>query len=156
MPLDLDERRCRCGRPLDTLGDHRAACSTVGLLPRRAVPLERAWARVCREAGGRVKAHRYLNDMNLPSVDSCDSRRLEVVVSGLPLHHGAQIAVDATQVSPLGRTGRAHPRTHWRDGAALERAVRKKEDKYPELLRARRCRLLVTGQEVDGRWSEEA
>ena len=24
--LDLDERLCRCGRTLDWLGDHRAAC----------------------------------------------------------------------------------------------------------------------------------
>ena len=32
LPLDLDDRRCKCGGLLDSLGDHRAACSTVRLL----------------------------------------------------------------------------------------------------------------------------
>ena len=59
QPLDLDWCKCKCGQPLDALGDHRAACSTVGVLAARAVPLERAWARVGREAGGRVKTNVY-------------------------------------------------------------------------------------------------
>ena len=118
----------------------------------RAIPLERAWARVCREAGGRVKTNSYLRDLNLTGVHTTDERRLEVVVSGLPLHHGAQVAVDATLVSPVGRSGKAHAKTHWLDGAALARAARKKqEETYPELLHSRRCRLLVAGQEVGGR-----
>ena len=54
LPFPLDVRRCSCGGTLDELGDHRSACSQVGKLARRAVPLERAWARVCREAGARV------------------------------------------------------------------------------------------------------
>ena len=99
LPLDLDDRRCKCGGLLDSLGDHRAACSTVGFLQTRAIPLERAWARVCREAGGRVKTNSYLRDLNLTGVHTTDERRLEVVVSGLPLHHGAQVAVDATLVT---------------------------------------------------------
>ena len=42
-------------------------------------------------------------------------------------------------------------------GISLEQASRRKmEQTYPELLRARRCRLLVFGLEVGGRWSEEA
>ena len=123
----------------------------------RAIPLERAWARVCREAGGRVKTNSYLRDLNLTRGHTTDERRLEVVVSGLPLHHGAQVAVDATLVSPVGRSGKAHAKTHWLDGAALARAARKKqEETYPELLHSRRCRLLVAGQEVGGRWNEEA
>ena len=65
LPLDLDERRCRCGKTLDWLGDHRAACGTGGVLQTRAVPLERMWARVGREAGARVRTHAYLNDLNV-------------------------------------------------------------------------------------------
>ena len=42
LPLDLDHKHCKCGLPLDTFGDHRAACSTAGVLQTRAVPLERA------------------------------------------------------------------------------------------------------------------
>ena len=54
LPLALCPRTCRCGRSLDPLGDHRAACATSGVLPTRALPLEHALARVCREAGARV------------------------------------------------------------------------------------------------------
>ena len=41
------------GRGLDVLGDHRSACATSGVLATRALPLEWAVARVCREAGAR-------------------------------------------------------------------------------------------------------
>ena len=40
---------------LDVFGHHRAACATVGVLGRRGFALESAAARVCREAGGRVR-----------------------------------------------------------------------------------------------------
>ena len=56
-----------------------------------------------REAGGRVKTNVYLKDLNLLEMRVRDDRRLEVVVSGLPLYNGAQVAVDATLVSPLTR-----------------------------------------------------
>ena len=39
---------------LDPLGDRRSACATSGVLATRALPLEHAVARVCREAGARV------------------------------------------------------------------------------------------------------
>ena len=35
-------------------------------------------------------------------------------------------------------------------------ARRRKERTYPELMRSRRCRLIVLGIETGGRWSEEA
>ena len=56
LPLPFAPRHCRCGRALDTLGDHRTACAQVGVLAHRAGPLERAAARICREAGARVAA----------------------------------------------------------------------------------------------------
>ena len=39
---------------LDPLGDHRAACAQSGLLRAPGGALERAAARICREAGARV------------------------------------------------------------------------------------------------------
>ena len=54
MPLPLGPRNCSCRGMLDAYGDHRAACSTSGVLASRALPLERAIARVCQEAGARV------------------------------------------------------------------------------------------------------
>ena len=56
-PLPLCVASCRCGRPLDPCGHHRAACPHAGVLGRRGFPLESAAARVCREAGARVSTN---------------------------------------------------------------------------------------------------
>ena len=61
-------RVCRCGGELDILGDHRAACATAGVLVRRAVPVERVVAQICREAGGRVATDVFLRELNLASL----------------------------------------------------------------------------------------
>ena len=50
----LTSRFCRRRRALDPFGDHRAACAQAGILRSRGGPLERAAARICREAGARV------------------------------------------------------------------------------------------------------
>ena len=151
LPLALCPRTCRCGRSLGPLGDHRAACATSGVLPTRALPLEHALARVCREAGARVARNVRVADMNI-DVPVSDARRIEVVCNGLPLWHGAQLAVDATLVSPLTRKGQPQPAADAQPGVALARAAqRKRRHTYPELLRARRCRLVVFGIETGGR-----
>ena len=36
--LPAAPRHCRCGKPLDVLGDHRAACPTAGVLKQRSFP----------------------------------------------------------------------------------------------------------------------
>ena len=35
LPLPCSARNCRCGRPLDSSGHHRAACAVAGVLGRR-------------------------------------------------------------------------------------------------------------------------
>ena len=50
-----------------------------------------------------------------------DGGRLEVVADGLPLHGGAQLAIDTTMVSPLHRDGTARRGTANTNGEALER-----------------------------------
>ena len=154
-PLPLDSAACRCGAHLDSLGDHRAACPRAGLLRSRGVPLERAAARVCREAGATVAANVLLRDLNVIA-QRHDDRRLEVIANGLPLWGGVQLAVDTTLVSALDASGR--PRRHQRRtlGAALRIARLAKERTYPELIRAQRCRLVVLAIEVADRWSSEA
>ena len=82
--------------------DYRSACAQVGVLARRACPLERAAARICKEAGARMASHVALRDFIL-DVLACDGRRIEVVANGLPIWQGAQIAADATIVSPVRR-----------------------------------------------------
>ena len=157
LPLrPLAPGRCHCRGHFDALGDHRAACATAGVLPARAIPLERALARVCRKAGARVAQNVRLADMNVDAPVQ-DTRRIEVVCNGLPLRHGAQLAVDATIVSPVTRAGEARANADTRPGLAHDQtAQRKRRHTYPELERARRCRLVVFGVEVGGRWSREA
>ena len=89
-------------------------------------------------------------------MSSSHDRRIEVIADGLPLWGGAQLAVDTTLVSPLTRAGRLRMRGGQYRGTALRDARRNKERTYPEFLRDRRCRLVVFGIEVGGRWSDRA
>ena len=113
-------------------------------------------ARVCREAGGRATANVMIRDLDQIQPGVVDARRLEVVVDGLPLFGGAQLAVDATLVSAIRSDGTARRRADRIDGVALWEARRRKERTYPELMgHNRRARLVVLGVEVGGRWSQE-
>ena len=121
QPLSLSVRNCRCGRLLDVCGHHRAACARVGMLGRWGFALESAAARICREAGGRVRTNMFLRDLDL-GVPVGDARRLEVVVDGLPLRGGAQLAVGTTLVCALHEDGRPRRRAAELDGVALQAA----------------------------------
>ena len=91
-PLPLCSASCRCGHPLDPRGHHRAACQVAGVLGRRGFPIESAVARVC----SRVTTNVRVQDLDIPPGAVPDK-------DGLPLFHGAQLAVDATMVSPVRR-----------------------------------------------------
>ena len=94
LPLFLTESICQgCHEPLDPLGHQRAACPHSGHTQKRATPVERVMARICREAGARVKFNAFLKDMNV-SVPTSDLRRIEVLAQDLPCFGGAQLAVD--------------------------------------------------------------
>ena len=152
LPLPLAPRVCRCCGRLDPLGDHRSACATSGVLASRALPLEHAVARVCREGGARVARNVRVADINI-DVPVSDARCIEVVAHGLPLWHGAQLALDATIVSPVTRAGEPQPGADTRPGAAVHAAARRKRDK---LTPSSRARLVVIGVEVGGRFGSEA
>ena len=153
LPLAVADATCECGTPLDSRGRHRAACPLSGRLRTRAVAPERT--RVCREAGAIVRTNVKLRDMNI-AVRADDERCIEVVASGLPLFHGAQLAVDITLRCAL--TSRGEPRTGAarEDGIACQSARADKAQKYAELLAGDRCRLVVVALETGGRWSTEA
>ena len=156
MPLPLTSHSCRCGRLLDSLGHHRSACPVAGVLGRRGFPLESAAARICREAGGRVRTNVLVRDLHLHAINNLDSRRLEVVVDGLSLFRGAQLAIDTTLVSPLSGNGTARPRCATVSGAALDLARIRKERRYPEFAGDHgRARLVVLAGEIGGRFSSE-
>ena len=63
---------------------------------------------------------------------------------------------DTTIVSPLTANGVARSLRDPARPIALQEARRRKEATYPELVGNARCRLVVLGAEVGGRWSAEA
>ena len=113
LPLLFSQRNCRCGRPLDVLGHHRAACATAGVLGRRGFAVESVVARICREGGARVTTNMFVRNMDLLDFDWLDGR----VADGLPLFGGAQLAIDATLVSAIKRDGTAREGAATSDGA---------------------------------------
>ena len=83
---------CECGAALDRCGRHRAACPRSGRLYRATAP-KRTLAWVCREAGAMERTHAELGDLD--TIDTVfDDRSIDILASGLPFHHGAQLAVD--------------------------------------------------------------
>ena len=118
------------------------------MLGRRGCALESTVARICREAGGRVRTNMLVWDMDVQAPLAGDSRRLEVVVDGLPV----QVAVDTTLVHALHRDGAPRREAADRNGVALQIARRRKEVTNPEFFEPGRRAHLV---EVGGRWSEE-
>ena len=134
LPLPLTVRNCQCGLPLDSRGHQRAACARAGVLGGRGWAIENAAARICREAGGRVTTNVMVRDLGLVEPHVEDARRLEVVVDGLPLFGGAQLAVDTTVVSALRGDGSARRRAAQQDGVAAEAARLREVRIYPELV----------------------
>ena len=110
LPLQTMDAH-ECGALLDVQGRHRAVCPRSGRLRSRAVGFERTLARVCREAGATVRCNVRLRDMNV-AVSATDTRSIEVLATGLPLHHGAQLAVDITLRSALTSASHACPCGH--------------------------------------------
>ena len=151
LPLHFEDKQCKCGQLLDSRGFHRSACARIGLLKLRGTPAEICAARICREAGARVRENQLLRDLNL-NVTANDERRLEVIANGLPLWGGKQVAIDTTVISAL--TGKGQRRGH-QAGQALKEAEAVKRRTYSEFVDAERCHLLVMAFEVAGRWNAE-
>ena len=127
-----------------------AACPHSGRLRTRA--LARTLTRVCREAGATVRCNAKLVDMNI-AVPACDERAVEVLASGLPLYHEAQLAVDITLKCVLTASGMPRPGGAAVNGIVCAGARVDKERKFVELLSGDRCHLAM---ETGGRWSSEA
>ena len=75
-------------------GHHRAACAQVGVLGAGGL----FWSQRPHEFAGkqvpRVSVNIMVRDLDLlPQDHRTDTGRLEVVPDGLPLHHGAQLAI---------------------------------------------------------------
>ena len=100
--------------------------------------------------------HHKRDGAGLAVPHAADARRLEVVVDGLPLFGGVQLAVDTTLVCALHANGSARRGAAHTDGVVLTAARRRKDSTYPELVGRRgRARLVVLAVEVGGRWLPE-
>ena len=64
---------------------HRWGVGSPGFCPRVSCGAH------LQEAGARVSTNVMLHDLDFLPQDHPDTRRLEVVADGLPLHHGAQL-----------------------------------------------------------------
>ena len=122
--LLVADARCDCGAltatgPLARTQDDFAR----GQLP------EKTLARICEEAGATVRANVKLRDMNV-AVRGDDERCFEVVASGLPPYHGAQLAVDITMRCAVLSSGEARPVAARVDGIMCMNARADKEQKY--------------------------
>ena len=134
LRLPLCVRSCWCGRrssrrPWPIVQRARQQ----GFWARRGWALQSVTARVCREAGARVWTNVFVRDMDIASFDNLDGQQLEVVADGLPVHGGAQVAIDTTMVSPLHSNGVDRRGASVKKGLALEAARKRKEMTYPEL-----------------------
>ena len=85
-------------------------------------------------------------------VSATDERVIEVVAAVLPIHHGAQLAVDITLRSAVTSVGAPRTTAATVNGAALSQARRDKEAKNAELVASERCRLVAVAMETGGRF----
>ena len=95
-----------CQSSLDALGRHRTACPNTGRLKQRAIPIERILARVCQEAGARVRFNAFMWDMNIGG-GATDGRCTECSHKTCPV--SGELAVDVTLRCALTRTCEPHP-----------------------------------------------
>ena len=79
-----------------------------------------------------------LRDMNV-QVSATDGREIEVVAAGLPIHHGAQLAVHITHRSAVISVAAPRATAATVNGATLSQGRRDKEAKYAELVASERC-----------------
>ena len=126
LPMPLSSRFCACGRPLDILGHHRAACGKVGMLSRRGYAVESTVAHICRESGARVSTNIMVRNLDIAQ-GNADARKLEIVAEGLSLFGGVQLALDATLVSAHHGDGTPIRKADTCNGVALKNARKRKE-----------------------------
>ena len=114
--------------------------------------------RCCRRSRGKCYMLETVSVQVLSSATSNNFHRHGTSHPELGSSHAKYHAMvpTTTLVSPLTSSGQPRRRAGQYTGAALQDARRSKERTYPELLRSRRCRLVVFALEIGGRWSPEA
>ena len=97
-----------------------------------------------------------IHDLDLFPLGKKDNQRIEIIADGLPLLHGAQLAMDTTMVSALRADGNSRRQSDVLDGATLMQARRPKKLTYPKLTDEHgKARLVLPACELGGRWFDE-
>ena len=119
LALPLSSRTCRCGRPLDVLGYHRAACSRAGVLGSRGSPwrAQRHGSAVKPELGSPPISSSGIWTFPLPTMTPSFGGRCgrASVVRRSPIghrYHVSFVGAGRRQTSPteLGLTGQPSPK----------------------------------------------
>lgn len=97
---------------------------------------------------------RMLTRTNIP-VAADDTRRLDLVASGLNVYHGLPLFCDATILSLITATGLARPGTSNQGGQLLVHAEEDNNNIYWEVHSTGLGVSLCLGCEVYGRWSRQ-
>ncbi len=104
----------------------------------------------------RRNVERLLRDTGV-TVPPGDSRRLDLVVTGLSTFRGLPLLCDVFCVSPVTGAGQARPGSLTIDGGAVQRAARTCHERdYPEVNPSGAGRLLALGVETFGRWAPDS
>ena len=136
--------------PLDQFGDHLCSCTNTGRPQRRALPFERAWAQIFREAGANVQPKPFVRDLGLAGSSDSDNRQLDFLATGTTVHGGLPIACDPTLGSVLDYKGVPH------SGGVFKNTRNKKEGTYSDVVASGRVALVVLAALTGGRLSDEA
>ena len=92
----------------------------------------------------------FLRNTTLPT-DPTDNRRIDLLVTGLPLYGGRPLFCDVTVRSPLKGNGQAHSKAASTSGAVLQRAEKDKATKYHDVAKSSLRELIVLECETGGR-----
>ena len=137
--------------PLDDFGDHLNSCTRTGRPQRRALPFERAWIQVFREAGLNVQPKPLVRNLGLiPAPPASDGRQLDFVATGSDLCGGLPLGCDPTLRSVLDCKGVPH------EYDAFEQARKDKNEAYRDVRESGRISLVVLAALTGGRFSDES
>ena len=138
----------------DTHGHASLTHNTGALYNIRHDAVKAAWRQVLVEAGGHVpqrNVERLLSRSNIP-IDPADTRRLDLIATGLNVQRGLPLFCDVTVVTPLTRTGAPRPGTSNVGGRLLEQCRDDNDAVYQEVMSSGLGSLQCLGVEVFGRW----
>ena len=111
------------------------------------------------EAGYHIRTERLLRNTHLRTTPQ-DMRRMDMVAApgarSVGARRGVPLFCDVTICSTHKKTGAAQPGAANTDGATISRAVRKKQQRYQDVVSSPQASVVVLGCETYGRCCDDA